>query len=580
MSQTVTLEGAGKITLTDKSFMAQGGGGRIYRHKTDVVKIFLEPERELKAGMPDKLTALRTAIGKHPSIVAPKGLVYGDRNKPIGYYMPLVSDGKTITELATNGSRTELGFGDAEALGLAEKMWQVVKHVHGCSPKIVMGDANELNWLATWDAKAFKAWAIDVDAWALGPWNSIEKMMPSIVDNHTTGYSDKTDWFAWGIVSFLLLTGIHPYKGRLQGYHPMTGWQQRMKDNASVFAKGAVATGARPMDAIPAKLMDWYRATFQEGERSQPPSPLDKSVKAAKAALITRMLVQATGGLVYEKLFEQAGNTALRIWPNGTALLANGNIIRIADGRVLHTARSLDCAVVTQPDNSILVAELIGQQPTFTLLQPTGIATKVVSQLQGEAWFATPTQLFIRQADKLTEVQLTVLGSLAYATAGISIDVLPYATKWFDGAALMDVFGKHHLLLPTGQQGLAQMAVPELDGKRVLNGFARQRLTIFTVLTKQGDYRRIELVFDKTFTRYTVVDEVVATPNLNLTMLENGTVVQMPEDGKIIASLPFAKGSSATEVEDKYLHSGMHLYNMGNKVAYVESGAIWRMQIK
>jgi nucleotide-binding universal stress UspA family protein len=131
----------------------------------------------------------------------------------------------------------------------------------------------------------------------------------------------------------------------MDGYKP-GDLVQRMKDNASVFGAGVrLPHSVRDFACIPGPLLDWFQATFQQATRTAPPSPRDTS-KPAKAAQIMRAVTTATGGLVFEKLFERAGDPAVRVWANGAVRLQSGRIVDMATGRHLVTQSSTDCEVM------------------------------------------------------------------------------------------------------------------------------------------------------------------------------------------------------------------------------------------
>ncbi|MFZ8499081.1 hypothetical protein ACO1NC_13805, partial [Staphylococcus aureus] len=82
-----------------------------------------------------------------------------------------------------------------------------------------------------------------------------------------------------------------------------------MKDGVSVFAPGVRLNRAvRDFSCIPGALLGWYEATFQRGERTQPPSPYDKAISAAPAARVARRITTASGSLAYDKLRSVAGD--------------------------------------------------------------------------------------------------------------------------------------------------------------------------------------------------------------------------------------------------------------------------------
>jgi hypothetical protein len=118
----VLLEGKGLIRLSQADHVATGGEGSVYRKNNFAIKIYTDPKKMLQDNMVDKVKLL-SAI-KHPSIVAPVGLVFNKSQKPIGYFMPYVS-GEPLPRFFTNDFRASVLFGNDQANLLAEEMRSV-----------------------------------------------------------------------------------------------------------------------------------------------------------------------------------------------------------------------------------------------------------------------------------------------------------------------------------------------------------------------------------------------------------------------------------------------------------------------
>jgi len=177
----------------------------------------------LREGLVGKIKLLSKL--QHKFIVAPTGIVQSKNGKPIGFCMPF-SSGEPLPRVFTNDFRVRTGFDDKDASVLVHRMREVVQFAH--SNRALLIDANEMNWLAVLAGnKGPEPRVIDVDSWAIGQW-SAKVIMPSIRDWHAKQFDQNTDWFAWGIVTFQIYTGIHPYKGKLVGFKP-SEMEKRMK---------------------------------------------------------------------------------------------------------------------------------------------------------------------------------------------------------------------------------------------------------------------------------------------------------------------------------------------------------------
>ena len=341
----VILEGRGKLIIRPNDHVATGGEGSVYRAGSTIIKLYTDTQKMKRDGMDDKIQALKKIV--HPFIVAPQGLVTDNAGRPIGFYMPF-SDGEPMPRVFTNDFRKRAGFVDKDAIVLTHRMQEAIACAH--QEGAVLVDANEFNWLAVLNSQGGpEPRVIDVDSWAIGRWPATVVML-SIRDWHTRGFTPLSDWFAWGVVSFQIFTGIHPYRGKLDGFKA-GDLEERMKANASVFEKGVrLNMAVRDFSCIPGPLMDWYVATFKDKARTIPPSPFQTGKIVGSMARVLRMVVTASGSLVYTKIFEEPGDDVVRIFSCGVALLQSGRLVDFRSKRTIGKTQSHNAEVVRVSD--------------------------------------------------------------------------------------------------------------------------------------------------------------------------------------------------------------------------------------
>jgi hypothetical protein len=571
-NKKVVLEGRGPLTLRDSDYVTAGGEGSIYRANSTVVKIYADPQKMARDGMAEKVKLLKNL--NHPSIVAPQGLVLDEKGAPLGFYMPWV-EGEPLSRVFVTDFRSRTNFGDKQALILVDGMRDSVRHAH--SQQAVMVDANELNWLVGLQNPAKpQPYVIDVDSWAVGKWPA-KVIMPSIRDWHASHFDEKTDWFAWGVVTFQVFTGIHPYKGGLDGYKP-GALEQRMKANASVFAQGVrLPQAVRDFATIPGPLLDWYQATFQQGVRTVPPSPFD-ATKLAQAAKVMRTVITATGALKYQKLFGRTNDPVVRIWPSGVALLASGMVVDLATGQNLHAITSADAEVV-RLGNGWLFADWQSnngpKQLVFTYVEGQ-TATSLNLTMQVRRLFRAGDRLFAVTDRELVELQLRVLGK-PLLTLGQRWSVMPNAMQWFEGVAVADMLGASFLYLPVGNNGMVQVRVPELDVLKPLVAKAGNRFVSIIGVDRQGDYQKLELTFSADYQTYKAWQGGTDTPNLNATLLPKGVMAAVLDDGELTIFVPTS--GTLNKIKDRGITTAMMLTHWGDKVVYLQDGNVWQVSM-
>jgi hypothetical protein len=568
----VHLEGRGPVALRESDYVTSGGEGAIYKTGTTIVKIYTDPDKMARDGMPEKVKTL--AQLQRVGIVAPEGLAIDENRKPIGFYMPFVV-GDPMSRVFVSDYRIRTGFADQDAVDLTADMHSIVTYAH--SQHALMVDANELNWLVSFKKGAAPAAAvIDVDSWAIGRWPATV-IMPSIRDWKAQDFTPATDWFAWGIVSFQVFTGIHPFKGKIDGYKP-GDLVQRMKDNASVFDKRArMPLAVRDFACIPGPLLDWYQATFQDGARSeQPPSPLFRS-KPAKAAQIMRAVTAAaSGGLVFEKLFERAANPAVRVWANGAVRLASGEITDLATGRCLAKHSEPESEVIRCSSSWLVVTHYRRLDPLVVHVSENFNELRQMDvRISAVRFFRAGERLFAITDREMVELEVRDLGK-PVITLGRRWPIMVKSTTWLDDVAVQDALGAAFVVLPHGD-GVYQVRVPELDGAKIVAGKAGGRFAAFSVLEKDGTYRKIELTFDKAFTGYTAWTGPADSAELNMGILPRGVVGTIVNDFELAIVVPTT--GVVNKVRDTGVHTGMKLANWGERLVYILDGAVWQLRV-
>jgi len=452
----VTLDGKNALTLRPSDYVTSGGEGAIYRKGDTIIKLYLDSKKMQRDDMSVKVRLLASRLN-HPSIVSPGGLVLDERDEPIGYHMPYVT-GEAFPRLFTNDFRNQYHFGAKESITVASKMHEVVQFAH--DQKTFLVDANELNWLADIsDIKNPTPYVIDVDSWAIDRFKA-SVIMPSIRDWHSSEIGEASDWFAWGVVSFLLFTGIHPYKGKLDGYKPGE-MEQRMKDNASVFLPEVRLNKAvRDFGIIPGPLLDWYQATFTQGERTVPPSPLSTGQANTALGRTMRIVATTTGGLIYEKLFGLAGDKIVSVWPCGVIRTESGQLIELKSKKTIGTVSGTRVAVVAQGDGWLATEEVAGSWQ-WKFIHRKGKESQLKVPLNATGVIRSGERIFAVTENELVELVVQQFQTPVLTTRN-RWQILGNATVWYYGIGISNVLGATHLIAPFSEDSVAMVRVLSL----------------------------------------------------------------------------------------------------------------------
>lgn len=566
----INLEKKGRLTVAPNDYIASGGEGSVYRVSDTVIKLY-DDHRKL-AAMKEKIALL--ARIRHPYIVAPQGIVENRIGETIGIWMPYAT-GEPLPRLFTNDFRMRENFTDKDAARFSHKMQETVRaaHAHGA----LLIDPNELNWLAALGgANGPEPRIIDVDSWAIGKWPAVA-VMQTIRDWHAKEFTQLSDWFAWGIVTFQIFTGIHPYKGTIDGFKP-SDIEGRMRANASVFSKKAkLSRAVRDFSRIPAPLLDWYMAVFQNGERSIPPSPLAAGLAVPRAAAVQHITAASAGTLIFDKLYGDAGDPAVRVWPCGIIMLRSGNLFDVASKRVIGAIASPNGEVIAT-HGGWLVADWDDGEIVFShIAQKGGKTEKLRFPLNAQRLLRHDDRMFVTTKNGITEVIVRDLGR-PVISAGNTWGVMLNAARWFDGAGIQDAMGAMFLIMPTGKTALLTLRIRELDGMKPLAAKAENGFAVIIAADKRGAYRKFEILVQDDAASYQIWEDAADNPEIVMTMLPKGAGATITDDGELTVFVPATR--LVTKVRDPRIAADMMLARIGNKAAYLYRGEAWSITMR
>ncbi|MCH2188796.1 hypothetical protein MK079_03135 [Candidatus Gracilibacteria bacterium] len=566
------LQGRGVISLSPNDHIATGGEGSVYKvgKSNIIVKLYSDARKMARDGMNDKLKLLSKI--QHPSIVAPEGLVLYN-SKPIGYYMPFV-EGEHLSRIFTNSWQNRNNFTFQDILSLVDHMRLTVQAAHDANA--IMVDANEINWIVQQDRqKNYLPKVIDVDSWSVGRWPATV-VMPSIRDYHSQYMDEMTDWFSWGIVSFQVFAGIHPYKGTLEGYKPKD-MELRMKANASVFSENIRLNNAvRDFHTIPAPLLEWYMASFHDGERSIPPSPYDTGVLNRKMTRIKRVVQSKGISLIYDKLFE-GSEKILRVFPCGILLDASGKLIHLGTQKIISHTKIYDCELIEVQDGW-LKAEKIDSQIIWIYIQKSDFKEVVLeNSISGNQVICYQNRMFVCNEQGFTEVQLQKFIK-PVLTIKNTWGVIQNSTKWYHGVGIQSTLGAKYVMTPFGDQFFAQVRVKEIDDLKIVNAHSGPRYVVLVGVNKKGEYKKIELLFDRNYKNYQYIESDSESAELNMVVLPKGVSASIVEDNELRIFVPTTQ--TLKKIDDKDVSTDMQLYHWNDIVLYVQGKSVWKIKMK
>jgi len=567
----VYVQGGGEINLAKNDFVAQGGEGSIYAKGGTAYKVYLDPKKMIPRGKMDELATITD-----PHVIKPEKVITDPSGSPIGLVYRFIQDAVALCKLFTRAFRDRENISPDMMLALVRQMQATVEEVH--KARVLIVDLNEMNFLV--GQKFNEVFFIDVDSWQT-PHYRATALMESVRDRHMkpNEFTTMTDWFAFAIVTFQMLVGIHPYKGK----HPtVKEMDDRMKLNLSVLNKDvSVPKVCYPFSSVPPALLDWYTRVFEKGERLPPPKDLQKMVQAAIP--LARQII-TTAKLDIQEMHTYDG-TIINVWESAGEMVVVTDKTMHSHGTML-APPGVKAAGFSLRTNKGVIAILSAPRTIPTLYSTTFPLGGRLSQnqipfgLNADQVMSTGGRIYIKSGDKVLELILNEVASGVMVSTKVAADVLEQATKLYEGVVVQDLLGEAFLSVFPRTGTTYQFKVPELKGYRIVGAKYDERVLMVTGV-KGGKYDRFVFRFDEDFTSYDtrkVLD--VGPAAINFVTLDHGICACLNEEEKL-ELFSNKKGDPKLKiVEDPILGGDMILFKLGGRVAFARGDKLYRLSMK
>lgn len=560
----VRVQNGSEVNLTQSNFLASGGEGQIYVIGDTTYKIYTDPTQMIPLGKIQELSAIHD-----PHVIKPDRVLLGPRDKPVGFTSKFVHNDGALCQIFTRSFRDRNGVTPTNIGELVGKLQGVVSGVHQANCLIV--DLNEMNFLLA--PRLQDIYAIDVASYQT-PHYKATALMESVRDRHMKpgAFNEGTDWFAFGILSFQMFVGIHPYKGK----HPaIKGLDDRMMQNVSVLHKDVgIPQTCYPITAIPKNYLDWFTAVFEKGDRCAPPSGIQMIVVPVK-------MTKTSGSNSLEILeIGSYDSDVFDVWEKF------GNLIVVTD-RSIYTNKGISGDGIEGVTHGVgftrsgkaITAKMIG--PDFVLFDQ--LAKKPVPcSINASEVMSYDGTIFVKNRDKILAIALNEVGENNNILVGSTLvaNVLEHATKLYRGAAIQNLLGATYVSLFPTPGAHYQVRVPELDAVRVLDAKFDSGV-LMVVGSLKGVYNRYIFRFDDAYSSYDMRVIADITPNgLNFVTLDTGLCVCLNED-ETLELFFAAKGSNKSRVvSDPALSGEMRLYKKGGKIVFTKGDKLFSLSLK
>ncbi len=552
----IYVEGIGKDKLTKQHYVTSGGEGAIYVKKNTAYKIYQKDSHMIAR---EKINELSRISDSH--IIKPERIILDKNDKPIGYTMNYINDTISLCQLFTKAFKIRNNIQVNNIVKLVEQFRNSIQHCH--DNKILLVDVNELNFLVN-NTKFDNIYFIDVDSYQTQNYPATA-IMDSIRDRHANGtWSEKTDWFSFGIITFQMFIGMHPYKGKHSQYKSL---DDRMINNISVFNKDVrTPPAALPITNIPPSFRNWYKAIFEDGKRIGP--PIGDVTIIIMAPVIK--IIKGNNNFQIEMYKEYEGD--IISYDSGIALTTKG---LYTNGKYTDNIASY-AHIVRLPKYSIYISAIIKDHK----LQLVDINQNryINSNIMGESLFSYDDRLYVKNDDSIYEVNIMFIKDRPIVSLHTVCNIYPKATQVFDGIAIQNLFGSYFISVFPKSKEHYQVKIDELKGYRIVNAKFERGVAV-AVGEKKGTYDKFIIKFNDDYSQYsTRKEEGVLNVDINFTALDNGIVVYENKEGYV--ELFFNKYSSndLKVIQDNTL-SGGRFTQMGNQMLLIKGNKIYKINM-
>lgn len=550
------VAGEGPVRLGAADFAGQGGEASVYLKGERAYKVYTDPGRALPESKLQELAVLEL-----PTILRPEALLLDGGNRPVGYAMRRVRDATPLCRVFSRAFRERRGLSPDAVFDLVKRLQAGVRHVH--QQGLLVVDLNETNFLL--DAALREVLFIDVDSYQT-PSFPATALMDSVRDRHAAGFSEATDWFSFAVVSFQLLVGVHPYRGK----HPtLSDLDARMRANASVLDPGVVVpVSCYPFSIIPPAYLEWYRSVLDEGERLPPPDPatarIRKPAPYPPARSAGELLLRELHRFPADVLDYLSGTPPVALTPAGVYA---GPALRLAGSAAAlgRTPRLRHAVAATCAGGEVRIRDLDAD-------------AWLPGSLAGQAITRCGERLIVHAGATLYEVEFVEVGSRVTATPRPVGNALEHATQLFEGVAIQNLLGAQHACLFPRPGECRTVRLPELDGCRVLDA-AADGIVLFVVCERGGGYDRLRFRFETAFSGYDVVRQADGSPGgCQIATLPQGVALALgeTEELEVFSARP---GSPAVRQLNDPALAGARLLHDGPRALLARGPVVYEMRL-
>lgn len=546
------------ISFADKDLVGSGGQGSVYALNGCAYKIYSDWKKMIPEGKINELSVL-----DHPQILRPKPPFLLKDKKVVGCSMDYVSNAYVLVQLFTKAFRRRNSVSPEMCWHLVKELEKLTKFIH--SKNVLIVDYNSFNVLVN---ETFnKVYLIDVDSYQTKSYPATA-IMKDIRDYNTNGFNVNTDWFSYAILTFNLMLGIHPFKGK----HPsLSTIEERVKANVSIlnpqvsYPKGPTF----PLDVIPKHYLHWYKDLFEKGKRLPPPDIDGKVI----IVVPTIEKIKGADKFLLDELFKFNKEIIDVTLYRDCEVVVTSNQIYL-NRKLTGCPFTENLKVFLKKDSFHPIAAFISNDKLE--LYDLEKNEKINCNLLADKIFTYQGRLYLKQNDQISEVECDQIGNKIIPFTKLVSKVLPNLVKIHDGVIVERIFGTHYFSIFPEESHCFQIRIPEVEKYKIIDAkFEKGLLCLIGFHTTEERYDRFFIYLDNQSYQIVLTENVLHT-GINFTVLDNGICVFINEEDQV-EIFNVRNLSKKRTIEDKTVNHDMKLRSIGAKTVFFKGESIYSL---
>ena len=543
--------------------------------------IFHDPSKMIPDG---KFTALNAL--DHPNIMRPLDIVIeAKKGTKVGFTTDFIKDAYTLAETFPKAFKVRHGYEQDDVLANIRQLFGMAEFVHSKNCLIV--DFNELNVLVSPDVT--QLYLIDVNSYQ-APGYHATAIMESIRDRHCLDpdgrpkWSENTDWYSAGILSFQMFHGIHPFRGNHDNYASVEKDKRmfaRMDDHCSLYDPDArYPAVVYPLDSAPSGLRDWWKAMFQDGKRMPPPS--DFSGAVIVVATVTKMQGSNLFDIPSSPLFTTDGEIYEVATSGGKQVIVTNRNVYCNKRRVDLPGTNIKVGFSPKMNRPVAAWTDNGQLRLSDLDNDKPLDIKAASS---GVFVTEDNRIIYKSGGSMMEVVFNEHNQHLMAAGKQVGKVSAHAAQVFDGVVIQNLLGQHFASFFPAPGVCKQIALSELsDYRKIVDARCSGKLLVVNAVDKDGKYDRLVFIMSSKYDEYVVRKKEDITPvGINFTVNDGQppVCVMMNEDGCVEAFQVARAGSDIKEFPaDPDVTSDVKLFSSGSQILFSKGNELYSMAMK